>query len=54
MTDAKTHLDIAFGLLKQIYVNEDNVDKMYFAKQEILTAYKLLDEPEKKPETKKG
>ena len=47
-SELKTHLDVAFGLIKQINVSEDDVDKMYFAKQELKAAYKLIEESEKK------
>lgn len=54
MTDAKQYLDAAYGLLAQIHVNGEDVDKMYFVRQQLKAAYAALDKSEEKEEEHGG
>ena len=44
MKEALSHIDAAFGVLRQISVREDDVERMMFAKQELKSAYTLIKE----------
>ena len=50
--DAKQHIDQAFKIMRKIPVCEENVDLMFMAKEELRSAYKLLENTPEPKNTK--
>lgn len=46
MNEALTHIDTAFGVLMQIPVKGDDVEKMMVVKQELKKAYSVIKSTE--------
>ena len=46
MNEALKHMDEAFKWLSKIYVNDEAVDFMAMARQELRTAFQILKETE--------
>lgn len=57
MKEAMEHIDKAYSLIRQIFVREDDVDRMMIARQELQAAYAILKEStanKKKGDEKNG